>query len=118
MNRIAIATSLALVFAAPAFAQDVPEAAPTNANTTMSTDDALPATTDVTPVETRAITGHVVRKTAATVYTGPRSYPMFTTSGARSGEPRVVDHRMDSAIVEPTSTTVDVAASTPMPTRQ
>lgn len=86
--------SLALAFAAPAFAQDVPQSPPPESE---QAQPANPPTDD-----TLAKTGH-----STTVYHGPHRYPA-RERGRQAGDPPIIDHSADTLIVEPTHSTVTV----------
>lgn len=85
---------LALAFAAPAFAQDVPT------NPPPETEQAPPATPPAD--DTLSSTGH-----STTVYHGPHRYPA-RERGHQAGDPPIIDHSADSLIVEPTHSTMTV----------
>lgn len=98
MDRLALACSMALGFAAPATAQYAPQNPPITNQPTGSEEAAkhLPP-------------GH---KHSTTVYHGPHRYLLFE-KGRRPGDPPIIDHRYDTLIVEPTHSTITIMATVP-----
>ena len=47
-------------------------------------------------------------------YHGPHRYP--STTRGREGDPAVIDHSMDTLVVDPPVTTITIPATTPTPT--
>lgn len=92
MNRLLIAAGLALAVTA-VNAQDGP--API----------APPTSQEEAEAQAR-VSGHTTQ-----VYHGPHRYPA-TTKG-RAGDPPIVDHSMDTLVVEPTRSTITITATTP-----
>ena len=127
-SRMILAASIALAFAAPAFAQDSqtpPPAPPTDqaapADETTNADMQTPA-----PVVTRhgtrhvnnshmaahmgahmALTGNEPRIVAYQESPGMKSYPAVDP-GHVPGDPPIIDHNADQASVPPTTTTITV----------
>jgi len=130
MKRIALAFGLALAGSAPAFAQDATQdpatpATPANPATPVQPEAPMtPATpaspaapaTPATPADPSIPT--MPEQAAGSVHTttqyhGPHRYPQ-TTRG-RAGDPPVIDHSMDTLVVEPTKTTITIPAPTTTP---
>lgn len=91
MRRIAMFTALALVFGAPAFAQEAPQ-------------DPEPMSDAQADIH-MATSGHSTQ-----VYHGPHRYPMRTRG--RAGDPPIVDHSADTLIVEPTRSSITIMVPT------
>lgn len=93
MKRIALATSLVLALSAPAFAQT---------NQTTAEEEAARAEAERAAENTTKRPGFH----STTVYHGPHRYPMKTRG--RAGDPPIIDHSMDTLVVEPTSTRITI----------
>jgi len=127
MKRIALALGLALAGTTPALAQDAtqdpanpatPAAPATPANPDAPMTPATPAVpaTPATPADPSIPT--MPEQAAGSVHTttqyhGPHRYPQKTRG--RAGDPPVIDHSMDTLVVEPTKTTITIPAPTGTP---
>jgi hypothetical protein len=127
MKRIALAFGLALAGTMPALAQDATQdptvpatpatpATPANPEAPMTpATPAVPAT-PATPADPSIPT--MPEQAAGSVHTptqyhGPHRYPAKTRG--RAGDPPVIDHSMDTLVVEPTKTTITIPAPTTTP---
>jgi hypothetical protein len=111
MKRIALFAGLAFAFAAPSFAQDVPQTTtPDPAQTTTPEPATTPEPEQTTPPMVNTGTDALHTSGMSTkVYHGPHRYPM-REKGHRPGDPPIIDHSADTLIVEPTHSTVTVTA--------
>lgn len=66
-----------------------------------------PATSQQEAEARASVTGH-----SDTVYHGPHRYPM-KQRGKHAGDPPIIDHSMDTLVVEPTHSTITILVPTP-----
>lgn len=122
MKRIAWALGLALAGSMPAIAQDATQdqttpAVPTNPATPANPSAPMTPATPATAVDPSIPT--MPEQAAGSVHTpnayhGPHRYPAKTAG--RAGDPPVIDHSMDTLVVEPTVTSITIPATTGTPT--
>jgi glucose/arabinose dehydrogenase len=127
-SRMILAASIALAFAAPAFAQDSQTPPPAPPADQAAPADSQPMTADVQPPATKphrakhhrasghsnanmALTGNEPRIVAYQESPGMKSYPAVDP-GHVPGDPPVIDHNADQAGVPPTTTTITVPPPT------
>jgi hypothetical protein len=72
---------------------------------------AAPATSQQEAQARAAVSGHT-----PLVYHGPHRYPSKTRG--RAGDPPVIDHSMDTLVVEPTHSTITITVPSPLQSRQ
>jgi glucose/arabinose dehydrogenase len=125
-SRMILAASIALAFAAPAFAQDSQTPPPPAPADQAAPADSQPMNADVQPPATTAkphrtkhhrasghsnanmaLTGNEPRIVAYQESPGMKSYPAVDP-GHVPGDPPIIDHNADQAGVPPTTTTITV----------
>ena len=102
--KLALFTATALAFATPAFAQyanPAPQNPPVTTTPTAGSHAHADAKADDTSLST---SGH-----SRTVYHGPHAYPMTSRGGP--GDPAIIDHSMDTLVVEPTRSTATIVVT-------
>jgi hypothetical protein len=105
MKRLVLAAGLALA-ATAIHAQETPVPADPPASAQDAPATSLPPTSEQEAQAQAASTGHTTQ-----AYHGPHRYPAKTRG--RAGDPPIVDHSMDKALVEPTHSTITISSTTP-----